>query len=38
MPSLKLYVTSLLAVLLCGQALVAQAQLPDFTELLRVIA
>ncbi|MEX6504156.1 DegQ family serine endoprotease [Pseudomonas sp. 25A3E] len=34
MPSLKLYVTSLLAVLLCGQALVAQAQLPDFTELV----
>ncbi len=34
MPKLKLYVASLFAVLLWGQAVVAQAQLPDFTELV----
>jgi serine protease Do len=34
MPSLKLCFSSLLAVLLWGQAVAAQAQLPDFTELV----
>jgi serine protease Do len=34
MPSLKWSFSALLAVLLLGQAVVAQAQLPDFTELV----
>ena len=34
MPSLKLCFSSLFAVLLWGQAVAAQAQLPDFTELV----
>ncbi|MFZ3204905.1 MAG: DegQ family serine endoprotease [Pseudomonas sp.] len=38
MPSLKWSFSALLAVLLLGQAVVAQAQLPDFTELVEEAA
>ncbi|MDA7088761.1 DegQ family serine endoprotease [Pseudomonas sp. SA3-5] len=38
MPSLKSYFYSLVAILLLGQALVAQAELPDFTALVEEAA